>query len=104
AGSAGAEGRAGGSSRRESAGGFRDVFSQFFGRGGAAPQAQPEKGGDLEYVLDIDFWQAIRGTQTRLNITRYEVCPTCNGSGASGAGEVTCPQCNGSGNVSQMAG
>jgi molecular chaperone DnaJ len=102
-GASGAEGRAGGG-RRETGGGFRDVFSQFFSRGGGAPQPQPEKGGDLEYVLDIDFWQAIRGTQTRLNITRYEVCPTCNGSGASGAGEVTCPQCSGTGNVSQMAG
>src|SRR4029077_15647594 len=29
-------------------GGFRDIFSQFFG-GGAAEQAEPEAGGDLEY-------------------------------------------------------
>src|ERR1043166_1689615 len=64
--------------RAETGGGFRDVFSQFFGGKGGAPQPEPEKGGDLEYVLDIDFWQAIRGTQTRLNITRYDVCSTCN--------------------------
>ena len=30
---------------------------------------------------NIDFWQAIRGTQVRLNITRQEVCDTCKGSG-----------------------
>jgi molecular chaperone DnaJ len=91
--------------RSESAGGFRDIFSQFFGgKGAQAPQAEPEKGADLEYVMDIDFWQAIRGTQTRLNITRYEVCDTCHGSGSTGQGEVTCPQCNGTGNVTQMAG
>src|SRR5688572_455700 len=101
----GAGGAAGGGRRTETGGGFRDIFSQFFGgRGGAGAQEQPEKGGDLEYVLDIDFWQAIRGTQTRLNITRYEVCSTCHGSGASGAGEVPCPQCKGTGNVTQMAG
>ena len=44
----------GGSGRRtETGGGFRDVFSQFFGgKGGAQqPHAEPEKGGDLEYVL-----------------------------------------------------
>jgi molecular chaperone DnaJ len=84
-------------------GGFRDIFSQFFGgHGGDAPQ--PEKGGDLEYVMDIDFWQAIKGSTARVNITRYDVCDTCHGSGSTGAGEVTCPQCKGSGNVSQMAG
>jgi molecular chaperone DnaJ len=96
---------AGAGRRPESGGGFRDIFSQFFGnRGEEQRQQQPERGNDLEYVLDIDFWQAIRGGQFRLNITRYDVCPTCNGTGASGAGEVTCPQCKGSGQVSQMAG
>ncbi len=45
-------------------GGFSDIFSQFFRRGGGQPQAEaPEKGADLEYGLNIDFWQAIRGTQ-----------------------------------------
>jgi molecular chaperone DnaJ len=84
-------------------GGFRDIFSQFFGRGQAA-EAEPEKGADLEYVMSIDFWQSIRGTQAKVNITRYDVCETCHGSGSSGAGEVSCPQCKGSGHVSQMAG
>jgi molecular chaperone DnaJ len=87
------------------AGGFRDIFSQFFsGREGR--ERAPEKGSDLEYVMDIDFWQAIRGTQARLNITRYEVCNTCHGSGnaPSGGGEITCPECKGTGNVTQMAG
>jgi molecular chaperone DnaJ len=99
-------GAAGGGSRRtETGGGFRDIFSQFFGgRGGAQAQREPEKGGDLEYVLDIDFWQAIKGTQTRVNIARYDLCETCHGSGSTGSGEVTCPQCKGSGNVTQMAG
>jgi molecular chaperone DnaJ len=88
------------------AGGFRDIFSQFFGGKGGAQEVQtePEKGGDLEYVMDIDFRQAIEGTQTRLNINRYEICGTCHGSGSTGAGEVACPQCKGTGNVTQMAG
>ena len=54
--------------------------------------------------MNIDFWQAIKGTQARVNITRYDVCDTCHGSGSTGAGEVTCPQCKGTGHVSQMAG
>ena len=89
----------------EGGGGFRDIFSQFFGgRGGAEQPAEAEKGGDLEYVMDIDFWQAIKGTQARLNITRYDVCGTCHGTGSSGGGEVSCPQCKGTGSVTQMAG
>ncbi len=84
-------------------GGFRDVFSQFFNRGATA-QAEPEKGADLEYGLNIDFWQAIKGTQARLSITRYDVCETCGGSGSAGGQTATCPQCNGTGSVSQMAG
>jgi molecular chaperone DnaJ len=93
--------------RRTGEGGnrFSDIFSQFFGRGGEGGQTQaPEKGGDLEYALNIDFWQAIKGTQARLNITRYDVCDTCRGSGSAGGGTAVCPQCQGSGSVSQMAG
>src|SRR5947207_843202 len=94
-----------GNARRteQGSGGFRDIFSQFFGRGQGA-EAEPEKGADLEYVMSIDFWQSIRGTQTKVNITRYDVCGTCHGSGSSGSGEVSCPQCKGSGHVSHMAG
>src|SRR5882672_4359361 len=49
-------GAGGAGSRRttETGGGFRDIFSQFFGRGGAQEE-EPEKGGDLEYVMNIDF-------------------------------------------------
>jgi molecular chaperone DnaJ len=83
-------------------GGFRDIFSQMFG---GRQQAQTaEKGADLEYALNIDFWQAIRGTQVKLAITRQEICATCNGSGSSGGNSTVCPECNGSGNVTQMAG
>ncbi len=108
-GGAGAPGGGGGAGRRRqdqaSGGRFQDIFSQFFGgRGAGAAQPEPQKGSDLEYAMDIGFWQAIKGTQARLNITRYEVCDTCHGSGATGANEVACPECKGSGQVSQMAG
>ena len=102
---AGARGGRRGAGAQQGAGGgrFSDIFSQFFGRGGAEEQA-PQKGTDLEYGLRIDFWQAIRGTQARINITRYDVCGTCHGTGTAGGATVACPQCNGTGSVSQMAG
>lgn len=101
-------GGAGGGRRTETPGGgsgrFGDLFSQFFGKGAAEPRVEAEKGSDLEYALTIDFWQAIKGTQQRVTITRYDLCGTCRGTGQSGAAEVQCPQCKGSGNVTQMAG
>ena len=94
--------------REGTGGGFSDIFSQFFrGGGGGAQETEPvsERGADLEYGLNIGFWQAIRGTQMKINVTRHETCATCRGSGtAANAGSVICPQCNGSGSVTQMAG
>ena len=94
--------------RRSSGGGgsFKDIFSQFFHPGGEGQESQSEaqKGTDLEYGLNIGFWQAIRGTQTKIEIKRYDQCPTCVGTGGNEAGSIACPQCNGTGNVSQMAG
>jgi molecular chaperone DnaJ len=90
------------------AGGFRDIFSQFFGRGGTAPGGRqavtPERGADLEYGLNVDFWQSMRGTQVKLSISRQETCEVCHGSGSSGNSVAVCPECDGSGTVTQMAG
>jgi molecular chaperone DnaJ len=86
-------------------GSFKDIFSQFFGSSGKGrATAQPERGADLEYGLNVDFWQAIRGTQVKLNISRQELCDTCHGSGTAGNNMVICPECDGSGTVTQMAG
>jgi molecular chaperone DnaJ len=85
--------------------GFRDIFSQFFGgHKGERASAGPEKGSDLEYGLNIDFWESIRGTQVRLNVARQEVCEHCGGSGSLGGSSTVCPECDGTGNVTQMAG
>ena len=85
-------------------GGFRDIFSGMFSQGGsAARQPGPQPGTDLEYQVTIDFWAAIQGGVTKLQITHQEMCPTCKGRASSG-GPVTCPECHGSGQVTQMGG
>ena len=86
-------------------GAFRDIFSQFFGgRRGEHGATVPEKGSDLEYGLNIGFWESIRGTQVRLSVARQETCETCGGSGAAGSASTVCQECDGTGNVTQMAG
>ena len=104
-GGAGPRGGAPGGGGSGAAGNFQDIFSQWFGRHQAEePSATPQKGADLEYGLNIDFWQAIKGTQVRLNITRQEACNVCGGTGARAGANTICPECNGSGSVTQQAG
>jgi molecular chaperone DnaJ len=87
------------------AGSFRDLFSQFFRGGGRGSAVEPEQeaGGDLEYQIEIDFWDAVRGAVKKLQITRLDTCETCRGTGAIGSPQ-TCPVCHGSGTVQQPAG
>ena len=83
---------------------FRDLFSQFFGaRGGHVGGPEHEPGGDLEYQIEIDFWDAVRGAVKKLSITRMDACETCHGTGAVGSPQ-TCPTCHGTGSIQQAAG
>jgi molecular chaperone DnaJ len=84
---------------------FRDLFSQFFssGRGRAGMEPEHEAGGDLEYQIEIDFWDAVRGAVKKLSITRLDTCETCHGTGAVGSPQ-TCPVCHGTGTIQQAAG
>jgi len=84
---------------------FRDLFSQFFsaGRGSAGSAPEHEPGGDLEYQIEIDFWDAVRGAVKKLSITRLDACETCHGTGALGSPQ-TCTVCGGTGTVQQAAG
>src|SRR5512138_392323 len=67
---------------RTGGGGFRDIFSSIFsGRGAGVEREGPEPGSDLEYQVNVGFWQAIRGAVMRLTITRRDTCATCFGRG-----------------------
>jgi molecular chaperone DnaJ len=91
----------GGSPQSESSwGGFRDIFSGMFS---GQKQRGSQGGTDLEYKVTVDFWTAVRGGTTRLQIQRQEICPTCKGKASTGAPQV-CPECSGTGQVTQMGG
>jgi molecular chaperone DnaJ len=85
---------------------FRDIFGGMFGGDGGRSKAAsrgPRPGTDLEYQVEVDFWTAIRGGTTRIEITRQEQCGTCKGQGVVGTPQ-TCPECSGTGQVTQMNG
>lgn len=48
-------------------GGFEDIFSEIFGGRG---RRRARKGADLEYRLSLDFLNAVKGTEVRVNIQR----------------------------------
>ena len=82
---------------------FRDIFGGMFSREGGRQPRGPQPGTDLEYQVEIDFWTAIRGGITRLEIQRQSPCPTCKGAGAVGK-PMECPECHGAGQVQQTGG
>lgn len=82
-------------------GGFEDLFSMFFGGGGARSRYGPQRGQDVRYNMELDFKEAVFGVEKEIRIPRNERCDNCEGTGASpGSSPVTCPQCNGQGQVS----
>jgi molecular chaperone DnaJ len=88
-----------------SGGGFSDLFSQFFRSAESGrEQPKPKAGEDLEYTVDIGFWDAIRGASKRIDVRRYENCMQCNGLGQVSSGVSVCPECHGQGQVNQTVG
>lgn len=85
---------------------FRDLFSQFFrGGGGAEPAgSMQEPGSDLEYRVEIGFWDAVRGAVKKITVMRLDTCPTCHGSGATGNTKQVCPDCGGTGQQTRTSG
>lgn len=69
------------------------------GRRRTDPNA-PQRGADMSMELEIDFEEALFGSERTLELTLPEQCPTCSGTGAAkGSKRVKCPTCGGSGAV-----
>ncbi|MBW3552189.1 MAG: molecular chaperone DnaJ [Gemmatimonadetes bacterium] len=83
-------------------GGLGDLFSSIFDFGRKRrPRTGPERGGDLEYTVEVPFEVAARGGSIALNVPVTEDCANCGGSGAApGTRMITCVECSGSGTVS----
>ena len=94
------------------AGGFgdlNDIFNSFFGGmggfgfGGRPDPNAPVEGDDLRLDIEIDFEQAIFGTDKEIKFDHLKNCPSCGGTGAEkGSKPVTCPTCHGSGQVQHV--
>ncbi len=75
---------------------FADIISEMFGGGAEATPAPPQ---DIEHAVEVDFLDALRGTQLPVTIRRPVPCPQCNGTGRQGG--RACTRCSGTGSVEQ---
>ena len=83
-----------------------DIFSSFFGGGfggSSRRRTGPQKGADLKYHMALEFMEAAFGCTKTFQITKEDICKSCNGSGAQpGTTPETCPTCRGAGRVQQQ--
>lgn len=82
-----------------------DIFGSFFGGGSTRTQRRngPRKGADIQQNIVLEFEQAAKGFDTKIQVTCSEDCPDCKGTGAKGGTAIeTCSACHGTGQVRQQ--
>ena len=80
--------------------GLGDIFSSFFGGGAQQGQRRQSRGRDVEAAVDINFEQAVFGTEVDLVLNLEDSCEHCKGTTVEPGYELkTCDRCQGSGQV-----
>lgn len=87
---------------------FRDIFSQIFGttmRTDDSRAYPPSRGRDIEFSINLGFWEAIHGVEMRVVVPQKERCSLCSGKGRIRAKPAAnCNHCNGRGMVTTGRG
>jgi len=79
-------------------GGGGSIFEDFFGGGRRASRDTAQRGSDLRFDLEIDFEEAVFGSQHDISLPLTDDCSVCHGTGAApGSKKETCRRCNGHG-------
>ncbi len=81
--------------------GFRELFESVLSRDSGAG---PARGEDLEASVGISFEEAMRGSERRLELVRFEPCGACRGQGELDTVPAACPRCHGSGQLRARRG
>ncbi|MBI4086644.1 molecular chaperone DnaJ [Candidatus Kaiserbacteria bacterium] len=80
---------------------LNDIFEGFGDMFGGGRRGRKEvRGRDISIDIEISLAEAVFGATRRILLTKNNVCPECEGSGADRkAGTVACTACNGNGKI-----
>jgi len=86
-------------------GGGGGIFEDLFGGSRGGSDAANNRGSDLRFDLEIDFEEAVFGSQRDLTFPVKQECEACNGQGAAkGSSKETCGTCRGAGMITTTNG
>jgi len=84
-------------------GGMGGGFGDFFGGGRRSRRSvdpnAPRRGEDMTFRLDVDFDEAIFGSERTIDLSLPGQCPDCHGTGSADGKFRTCRTCGGNGVV-----
>ncbi len=87
---------------------FGDILEGVFGQqrpSRSGRRSGASRGSDLQYDANLEFRDAVFGTELTLKVPRHEACTRCGGSGAKpGTNKKTCPTCKGAGKMRMSQG
>lgn len=79
-------------------GGLGDLFG-----GGRKGGKKASRGRDLEVEIDLDFLEAVFGTEKTIDLQKDINCPSCQGSGAEPGSKISnCLHCGGRGRIQRV--
>src|SRR5689334_3836125 len=82
---------------------FETIFGSAFGGGGG--RAQPRRGADLRYDMEVTLEEAFHGKSNEIKVEVSVPCEPCHGSGAQpGTNRRRCELCAGRGKVRAQQG
>ncbi|MBE9535980.1 MAG: molecular chaperone DnaJ [Proteobacteria bacterium] len=85
-------------------GGFEDILGGMFG-GGARQRSSPVRGGDLQYLMEVDLEEALTGKKVDISFYHSTRCTGCGGKGEKPGGRSdACSSCGGSGTIAASRG
>jgi molecular chaperone DnaJ len=80
--------------------GFEDIFSSFFGGGRQTSKTGQTRGKNLKTSIILTFEEAVFGVEKEINVTKYDTCAECSGTGAQSKDDIdVCRRCHGTGKI-----